>query len=156
VVSARVFLNDSLRTANQDQITTQTVSGADDTIKNLNVVLKPLDRPMNEVVVAKTANRKQAPPESYVIIDTLEPTGGWVKFDDYIANNIRRPEEIKDKQISGEVLLSFDIDKNGAPQNITVEKSLCPTCDQEAIRLLKEGPKWEKKKNKKGKVKIRF
>ena len=53
-------------------------------------------------------------------------------------------------------MLSFDVDDNGIPRNIRVEKSLCASCDEEAIRLLKEGPKWEKKKNKKGKVKIRF
>jgi hypothetical protein len=37
-----------------------------------------------------------------------------------------------------------------------VVKSLCNKCDEEAIRLLKEGPKWKKKKNKKGSVTIRF
>jgi hypothetical protein len=44
----------------------------------------------------------------------------------------------------------------GEPVNIKVEKSLCAQCDDEAIRLLKQGPKWKKKKNKKGKVTIRF
>ena len=91
-----------------------------------------------------------------VIIDTLEPAEGWARFDDYVAANIVTPEEFKDKQAAGEVQLSFDVDKNGHPTNITIVKSLCGKCDEEAIRLLKEGPKWKKKKNKKGKITIKF
>jgi 5S rRNA maturation endonuclease (ribonuclease M5) len=54
------------------------------------------------------------------------------------------------------VVLLFDIDKKGNPINIKIERSLCTDCDQEAIRLLKEGPKWEVKKNKNGIVNVRF
>jgi hypothetical protein len=32
------------------------------------------------------------------------------------------------------------------PVNIKVLKSLCERCDQEAIRLVKEGPRWKRKK----------
>ena len=67
------------------------------------------------------------------------------------------PEEEIKRNISGEVKLSFDINDAGQAVNIEVEKSLCPECDKEAIRLLKEGPKLvKKKKDKKGKLRIRF
>lgn len=128
-----------------------------DTIKNLDVVLKrqPLDD-ADVVVMKPTAKSKSADKYPRVIIDTLEPTGGYVKFDDYVANNLQMPEEFLTKQTSGEVQLSFEVDKDGKPINITVVKSLCEKCDEEAIRLLKEGPKWKKKKNKKGKITIKF
>jgi TonB family protein len=45
------------------------------------------------------------------------------------------------------VQVSFDIDKNGEPVNIRVEKSLCDNCDKEAIRLVREGPKWKHKRS---------
>ncbi|HZI54947.1 MAG TPA: TonB family protein, partial [Chitinophagaceae bacterium] len=57
------------------------------------------------------------------------------------------------RQTSGTVELSFEVDKNGVPYNIKVKKSLCETCDKEAIRLIKEGPKW-KRKVKKGKATV--
>ena len=91
-----------------------------------------------------------------VTIDTLEPAEGYVKFDDYVISNLKMPEELKTKTIAGEVQLSFDVDQNGQPVNITVVKSLCEKCDEEAVRLLKEGPKWKKKKDKKGKITIKF
>ena len=125
-------------------------------MQHLNVVLQPTNEGLSEVVVLskkQAAARKITEPK----VDTLEPTIGWAKFDEYIANNITAPEELKTKQmLSREVELVFDVNSNGDPVNITVAKSLCASCDQEAIRLLREGPKWKKKKNRKGKVTIRF
>ena len=131
-----------------------------DSVKNINVVLHPLPTDsfsLREVVVVAYGSQKKSS-EKYprVIIDTLEPAEGYVKFDDYIASNLKMPEELKTKTVSGEVQLSFDVNKEGQPVNIKVEKSLCQKCDEEAVRLLKDGPKWKKKKNKKGKLTIKF
>ena len=81
---------------------------------------------------------------------------GWGRFNNYISENLQIPEEVATKQLKGEVELSFEVNKNGEPVNIKVEKSLCSSCDKEAIRLLQEGPEWKKKKRKMGKVRIRF
>ena len=133
---------------------------ANDTIKNLNIVLQPLSKDsmqsLQEVVIGYGMKKKSDDKYPHVIIDTLEPAEGYVNFDDYVAANLKMPEDLKTKTISGEVQLSFDVDKDGQPTNITVVKSLCKKCDEEAIRLLKEGPKWKKKKNKKGKITIKF
>ena len=141
------------RTANRESLASRRQS---DTVQHLNVVLQPTNEGLSEVVVLskkQAAARKITEPK----VDTLEPTIGWAKFDEYIANNITAPEELKTKQmLSREVELVFDVNSNGDPVNITVAKSLCASCDQEAIRLLREGPKWKKKKNRKGKVTIRF
>jgi TonB family protein len=128
-----------------------------DTLKNFDVVLQEQKREMEEVVVSGyTKKSAVAPRRPQVVADTLEPEEGFVQFDHYIADNLKRPEELKVKTISGEVQLSFEVNNNGEPVNITVVKSLCNKCDEEAVRLLKEGPKWKKKKNKKGSVTIRF
>jgi hypothetical protein len=133
-----------------------------DTIKNMTVVMHPLPPDslgMSEVVVVGYGTKKKTAANVYhpeVVIDTLEPEEGYDSFDDYIATNLNVPDEYKTKAIPGEVQLSFDVDRHGQPTNITVVKSLCQKCDEEAIRLLKEGPKWKKKKDKKGKLTITF
>jgi hypothetical protein len=133
------------------------VSGAD-TIKNFDVVLQRSAVALNEVVVLNKKAKTEKPDarqRMQMTVDTLEPAEGWGYFDDYIASNIKSPDKLNSKPISGEVELSFEVNKKGEPINITVTQSLCEKCDEEAVRLLKEGPKW-KKKAKKGKVKIRF
>ena len=75
-----------------------------------------------------------------------EPEVGWGFFNTYVANNIQIPDNIRKKSTASNVELSFDVDKTGQPVNIKVTKSSqCKECDDEAIRLLKEGPKWKKK-----------
>lgn len=131
-----------------------------DSITDLHIVLQPLPKDsqqvLQEVVVSPSLEKKSVEKYPRVTIDTLEPAEGYVHFDDYVVNNLKMPEEVRTKTITGEVQLSFDVDKDGQPTNITVVKSLCDKCDEEAIRLLKEGPKWKKKKNRKGKVTIKF
>lgn len=75
-----------------------------------------------------------------------EPMDGWDNYDSYLANNLNIPEDLEKKKTGnmGEVKLSFEVNNAGEPVNIRVEKSLCGRCDQEAIRLIKEGPKWKR------------
>ena len=91
-------------------------------------------------------------------VEEPEPADGWYNYDTYIANNMKISDEIKTKAApSSQVELSFEVNKYGEPVNIKVEKSVCKECDEEAIRLLKEGPKWKKnKKNKRAKVSVGF
>lgn len=83
-----------------------------------------------------------------------EPEVGWGNYNTYVENNIKIPDNVRAKNTLNEVELSFDVDKAGQPINIKVTKSSqCKECDNEAIRLLKEGPKW-KKRGKKAKTTI--
>lgn len=72
-----------------------------------------------------------------------EPIGGMKEYKKYIEQNLVRPSDPSCQKIKGKVFLQFSVNTSGHPQNITVKKSLCPSLDQEAIRLLKDGPKWK-------------
>jgi hypothetical protein len=84
-----------------------------------------------------------------------EPEDGWYTYDSYLSNNLNIDKEaLRGKQnTGGSVDVSFEVNKNGEPVNFKIEKSLCDKCDQEAIRLIKEGPKW-KRKAKKGRTTV--
>ena len=44
--------------------------------------------------------------------------------------------------IEGKVKIIFFVEPNGTLTNFEIKKSLGYGCDEEAIRLIKEGPKW--------------
>lgn len=69
-----------------------------------------------------------------------EPENGWAAFEKYVAANKKLPAN--GKPVTGNVVLSFTVGKNGRPVAVTISKSLCGLCDEEAVRLLKEGPSW--------------
>jgi len=103
---------------------------------------------MNSVVLGGKRLGKIPKPEDNIKIEEPEPADGWSNYSLYLANNLKVPEEIKRKDAPGEVQLSFEVNKFGEPVNIKVEKSLCKECDEEAIRVIKQGPKWKTKKKK--------
>ncbi|RYY56442.1 MAG: hypothetical protein EOO09_06665 [Chitinophagaceae bacterium] len=100
----------------------------------------------SDVVISRQTVNSSRPRNSGMVLEESEPVDGWRNYDTYIANNLQVPENEKSRPgRSGEVELSFEVDKKGEPVNITVTKSLCESCDREAIRLLKAGPKWKRK-----------
>ena len=114
-------------------------------------------------LVLKEDERKETIAQNRKVVSSLsrkdsaeieEPEVGWGNYNTYIANNIQIPEKVRPKNTRSDVELSFDIDKTGQPINIKVTRSSqCKECDEEAIRVLKEGPKW-KRKGKKSKATV--
>lgn len=83
-----------------------------------------------------------------------EPADGWDKYSTYVLNNLRMPginekRRLRETELQKEVELSFDVNPDGSIANVKVERSNCSTCNSEAIRVVKEGPKWKSKSGKK-------
>ena len=106
-------------------------------------------------LVLKEDERKETIVQNKKVVSSLsrkdsaeieEPEVGWGNYNMYVANNIKIPENVRPKNTRNDVELSFDVDNTGVPINIKVTRSSqCKECDEEAIRLLKEGPKWKRK-----------
>ena len=122
------------------------------------VVLQDDRKTLNEVVISNQRPNAVAKSRNANDNNTLEepePADGWSNYDAYLANNLVVPEEYNQKPIpNASVEVSFEVDKNGEPVNIKVERSLCGKCDKEAIRLIKEGPKWKRNAKKKGRTTV--
>lgn len=69
------------------------------------------------------------------------PTGN-VGLMYYVAHNLRYPAQAKLAKVEGDVLVEFTVTPNGRVDLVKLDKSLNPACDQEALRLVKQMPKW--------------
>ena len=85
---------------------------------------------------------RDAVPEEAAFLPAA-PKGGMEAYEKYLKNKLEYPEEAKEKNISGEVTVSFLIDRKGKLEDFKIEKGLEESCNEEAIRLIKEGPEWE-------------
>jgi hypothetical protein len=126
-----------------------------DTIRNINVVLQP-DKANNDIEIVELKSKHPVIARPSPRFETLEPAEGWSQFNDYIADNIKEPKTYKEKPVTGDVELAFDINQLGMPVNIRVVRSLCTSCDKKAIELLRQGPTWKNTKDKKGKITFHF
>ncbi|MEO6228637.1 MAG: carboxypeptidase-like regulatory domain-containing protein [Ferruginibacter sp.] len=87
-----------------------------------------------------------------------EPADGWNNYGTYLSNNIYIPNNSSQQNQHGEVGISFDVQNNGAITNIKIDKSICEDCDEEVLRVIKEGPQWKVKKGNKAtaRLKVKF
>lgn len=67
-----------------------------------------------------------------------EPETGWKKFEVYIDQNKKQV----DSSVRGVVEVSFRVNADGTRSHFKIEKSLHPSLDADAIRLIREGPAW--------------
>lgn len=123
-----------------------------DTSRTMLIAMNENKQALNEVVVVgygTKKNKKSTTAGNVVTVKeqaekeiTPQPVIGKRSYQKYLKENLVRPTDEKCKDIKGEVVLSFFVDEEGKPQNITVIHGLCEFADKEAIRLVKEGPKW--------------
>lgn len=82
--------------------------------------------------------------------------GGELDVRKYIANNIKYPVEAQKYGIQGKVYISFVVAKDGAVERVKVARSVDPSLDNEAIRVVSSMPKWEPGKDKGEPVDVAF
>jgi len=101
------------------------------------------NEPVN-VVLAPAATAQKAVIIGYdnIVNKSPEPINGRNAFREYVSSSLQYPEEASSQQIEGVVVLKVTISSDGTINNIEVKKSLSASCDQEAVRLIEEGPKW--------------
>ena len=69
--------------------------------------------------------------------------GGMKGWGDYLQSALKYPDEAKKHNITGRVILSFIVLKNGSITDIKVLRGIGGGADEEAVRVVKESPKWK-------------
>lgn len=105
------------------------------------VKLQPDVAQLSEVVVtgysAIRADETREP-----VIKLAEPRGGKRAYDKYLKNSLQYPVQALENKIKGRVTVQFTVGTDGSLDEFNVLKGLGHGCDEEVIRLVKEGPTW--------------
>ena len=129
--------------------------------EQINVQMTPDVSELSEVVVTGygTGEEKEFEGTKW---ELTEPEGGKKEYRNYLEKNIQYPQVALKNNVEGKVTVQFTVEPNGQLTEFRVVKSLGSGCDDEVIRLIKEGPKWMPTKRNdepvksKAKVKLRF
>ncbi|MBA4054644.1 MAG: hypothetical protein C0490_08030, partial [Marivirga sp.] len=93
-------------------------------------------------------------------LELAEPAGGRRAFKQYLEQNLRYPEQALANNVEGKVTIMFTVETSGHLSDFRVLRGIGNGCDEEVIRLVKEGPKWAPSKRKedavRDKVKVRM
>ena len=80
----------------------------------------------------------------YQIVDEMpQYPGGEKAMMEYVAKNVKYPQEAKDKEIQGRVFVGFVVEKDGSVSTVKVLRGIGGGCDEEAVRVVSSMPKWK-------------
>lgn len=82
--------------------------------------------------------------------------GGMEAMYRFLAENIKYPQEAKDKNITGKVYVTFVVEADGSISNPRLLRDIGGGCGQEAIRVVKLMPRWNPGKEKGQPVRVQF
>lgn len=62
--------------------------------------------------------------------------GGAKALREFVKAHLQYPQDAMEQRIEGVVTIGYQVNDDGFVENPTVIKSLCPSCNEEAIRLV--------------------
>lgn len=112
-----------------------------------------------EPVRSEPLNKPQ-PVNSNRVYDVVEQMpsfpGGISGLRTYLNQNIRYPAEAQENCVQGRVVVSFVVGKDGHISDVTVLRSVDPSLDKEAVRVIRNMPRWTPGKQGGEPVKVRY
>jgi protein TonB len=136
-----------------DEEIKQELINLDSEITDLTVIAPPA--PPMEVAAAPAEPEESNEP--FIVVENPPlPEGGFEGFGKYLQKNLKYPEQARRMNVEGKVFVQFIIDKDGSPTDITVLKGIGSGCDEEAVRVIKNMPKWTPGKQRGKPVRVRM
>lgn len=112
-----------------------------------------------EPVRSKPLNIPQ-PVNSTRVYDVVEQMpsfpGGISGLRTYLNQNIRYPAEAQENCVQGRVVVSLVVEKDGHISDVTVLRSVDPSLDKEAVRVVRNMPRWTPGKQGGEPVRVRY
>ena len=144
---------DELKT--QDQLMqTKTAIGSFD--------VKGNDDANGEVLKAKEVIAQPEPPkvEETKVFDVVEQMpsfpGGPAALMSYLSQNTKYPVVAQENGVQGRVVVSFVVERDGSITDVRVVRSVDPSLDKEATRVVKSMPNWIPGKQNGSTVRVKY
>ena len=123
--------------------------------------VKGNDEAEGEVLKAKEVVVDEKPKEEETkVFDVVEQMpsfpGGPSALMQYLSSNIKYPVVAEENGVQGRVVCTFVVEKDGSITDVRVIKSVDPSLDKEAVRVVKGMPKWIPGKQNGSAVRVKY
>ena len=117
-----------------------------------------------EVLKAKEEIAAPEPPKQQVeenkVFDVVEQMpsfpGGMGALMSWLSQNIKYPVIAAENGVQGRVIVQFVVEKDGSITDVKVAKSVDPSLDKEAARVVSSMPKWTPGKQNGSAVRVKY
>jgi protein TonB len=123
--------------------------------------VKGNDEAEGEVLKAKEVIADEKPKEEETkVFDVVEQMpefpGGQAALLKWIGDHIKYPAIAEENGIQGRVVCTFVVERDGSVTDVQVARSIDPSLDKEAIRVLKQMPRWNPGKQNGSSVRVKY
>jgi periplasmic protein TonB len=74
----------------------------------------------------------------------------------FLQDNIKYPQMARESGIQGTVYVTFVVERNGSVTDVKILRGIGGGCDEEAVRVVQNMPKWEPGKQRGKPVRVQF
>lgn len=144
----------------EDEIKLEEVEKSNKSIGSFNV--EGNDEVGGEVLKAKEEIKAPEPPkhEENKIFTVVEQMpmypGGDAALMQYLSSNIKYPTVAAENGVQGRVVVGFVVEKDGSITDVNVMRSVDPSLDREAMRVVKNMPRWTPGKQNGSAVRVKY
>ena len=115
----------------------------------------------NDIAVAAPPPPPAPKPEvATKVFDVVEEMpsfpGGQGALMSYLASNIKYPVVAQENGVQGRVIVSFVVERDGSISDVKVARSVDPSLDREAQRVVKSMPRWTPGKQNGQTVRVKY
>lgn len=115
----------------------------------------------NDIAVAAPPPPPAPKPEvATKVFDVVEEMpsfpGGQGALMFYLASNIKYPVVAQENGVQGRVIVSFVVERDGSISDVRVARSVDPSLDREAQRVVKSMPRWKPGKQNGSAVRVKY
>ena len=82
--------------------------------------------------------------------------GGQSALFDYLSSHIKYPVVAEENGVQGRVIVTFVVERDGSITDTKVAKSVDPSLDREAMRVVRTMPNWIPGKQNGSAVRVKF
>ena len=123
--------------------------------------VKGNDEAAGEVLKAKEVIADEKPKEEETkVFDVVEQMpqfpGGNAALFEYLSKHIKYPVIAEENGIQGRVIVTFVVERDGSITDVKVVKSVDPSLDKEAQRVVKSMPRWIPGKQNGSAVRVKY
>ena len=123
--------------------------------------VKGNDEAEGEVLKAKEVIAEEKPREEETrVFDVVEQMpqapGGQQALFEYLSKNIKYPVIAEENGVQGRVIVTFVVERDGSITDVKVVKSVDPSLDKEAQRVVKAMPHWIPGKQNGSAVRVKY
>ena len=110
----------------------------------------------NQVVVEKVEEKEEETKIFEVVEQMPQVPGGDAALMQYLSSHIKYPVVAEENGIQGRVVCTFVVERNGSITDVRVVKSVDPSLDKEAVRVIKGMPSWIPGKQNGSAVRVKY